>query len=293
MTTTLRLVLLLALGTASVTRADDPAQRGSFGVRSCRVEARVGEKQQASFLEVRYPDAPGPRPIVVICHGWAAHARKFVPLAEHLASRGFVAACFEQPDAWGSSTPRWARQLKDGIAALEAASRSPASPLAGRLDWSRLALLGHSYGAAASVVVASEDPRVRAVVALSPVNQSHRALLLERGARLTMPLLIISGQLDWIATRRYTQALYEAATSAPRRQFLHVAWAGHDLHVGGGSKAELSRRYSTAWLERALLGAPPSALTDGSQPRRDLAEKRLVRALIFPAVSSGLTASIP
>lgn len=288
MTTALRLVLLLALGTASVTRADDPAQRGSFAVRSHRVECRVGEQQEASFLEVRLPDAPGPWPVVVICHGWAAHAKKFVPLAEHLASRGFVTACFEQPDAWGSSTPRWARQLKDGIAALEAA---PA--LAGRLDWSRLALVGHSYGAAASVVVASEDPRVRAVVALSPVNQPHRALLLERGARLTMPLLVISGQLDWIATRRYTQALYEAATRAPRRQFLHVAWAGHDLHVGGGSKAELSRRYTTAWLERALLGAAPSPLTSGAQPLRDLKEKRLVRALISPAVSSGLTASIP
>ncbi len=288
MTTTLRSLLLLALCTASVTRADDPAQRGPFAVRSARVECRVGEQQKASFLEVRLPDAPGPRPVVVICHGWAAHAKKFVPLAEHLASRGFVAACFEQPDAWGSSTPRWARQLRDGIAALEAAPG-----LAGRLDWSRLALVGHSYGAAASVVVASEDPRVRAVVALSPVNQSHRALLLERGARLTMPLLVISGQFDWIATRRYTQALYEAATSSPRRQFLHVAWAGHDLHVGGGDKAELSRRYSTAWLERALLGAPPSSLTSGSQPLRDLKEKRLVRALIFPAVSSGLTSSVP
>jgi dienelactone hydrolase len=259
--------IALSIFSASARAQDDPAVRGPHPVTShvLKITVNGGKK---TFIDVRLPNVPGPRPVVVICHGWAAHAPKFSRLADHLASRGFAAALFEQPDAWGSSTPRWATQLEDGIAALARSNDDPQSALRGRLDFGRLALLGHSYGAAASIVVAGRDARVDAVVALAPVNQPHRDLVLASAARIRAPLLVMAGQWDWVATnKRHTRAYYHAATSAPARQYLEVRLGGHDLYVHGGEKERLTLSYSTAWLERCLGVATHAALIDGRAAR--------------------------
>jgi alpha-beta hydrolase superfamily lysophospholipase len=280
----------LFIYTAAARAQDDPAAAGPHRVTSHVLKLTVNGGKR-TFFDVRLPDAPGPRPVVVICHGWAAHAPKFARLADHLASRGFAAALFEQPDAWGSSTPRWATQLEDGLAALARSNDDPQSPLRGRLDLGRLALLGHSYGAAASLVVAGRDPRVDAVVALAPVNQPHRGLVLESAGRLRAPLLVMAGQWDWVATnKRHTRAYYRAATRAAARQYLEVRLGGHDLYTKGGEKERLTRRYATAWLERFLGVASHAALTDGSAARADLAAKRF--NLVEVDAPAGLAGSL-
>src|SRR6185436_14049363 len=94
-------VLALALVTivsSAATAQDDPAVRGPYGV-AAHVRRFTVNGGKATFLDVRLPDAPGRWPVVLLCHGWAAHASKFAGLADHLASRGIAVALFEQPDA--------------------------------------------------------------------------------------------------------------------------------------------------------------------------------------------------
>lgn len=277
----LLLALLAALAPARA--QEDPGARGPRAVESVKVKVpKVG--WFGTHLQVRYPRGPvAPGPVVLICHGWAAGSCKFVPLAEHLASRGIVAASFKQPDIFSSDLPRWGRQLRAGLDALLAAGRDPRSPLFGRLDPGRVALLGHSYGAAASVLVASQDLSLRGVVGLATVNQPHRALLLESGARLRGPLLLVTGQRDPLATTRgYVLPLFQAAAGAARRELLEVAGGGHDLYVGSGERAALARRHATAWLEHALGLRPADAWIDGRTARRDRDAGTLSRIELGP-----------
>ncbi len=227
----------------SVARADDT---------SVKLDVIAGKKK--TFIDVRLP--PGertPRPVVLICHGWAAGASKFERLAEHLASRGFVAVLFQQPNNWSNDTASWSSQLGDCLDSLEFFARDPHGPLGGWLDTSRVALLGHSFGGAASIWRAAEDPRVKCVVALAPVNQKNRAKLLEHAAALRAPLLVIAGTSDWLATTgTYTRPIYERAVNASARDYLEVKGGDHDFYAGKSDKAIVARDRATAWLERFI-----------------------------------------
>lgn len=270
------LVCLLVPG--AVHAQADPGAAGPHPVAKLRVKVK-GVGWFGSRLEVRYPaDLTGPRPVVLISHGWFAWACKFVPLAEHLASRGIVAASFQQANVFSNHMPTWARDLKKGLVTLLAAGQDPSSPLRGRLDPSRVALLGHSFGAAACVSLASEDPGLRGVVCLAPVNQRFKQELMQRGAALRMPLLAITGERDPLARPKdYVHPLFAAATLAPRRAYLEVNDGGHDLYVGDGARALLARRHATAWLEWTLgLRAADEWIT-GQRARAELQQGALSR----------------
>jgi pimeloyl-ACP methyl ester carboxylesterase len=279
----LTLAIAIPLLAPQARAQEDPAARGPYAVTSFvrRFTVNGGKK---TYLDVRLPDAPGPRPLVLLCHGWAAHTTKFAGLADHLASRGLAVALFEQPDAWGLSTPRWARQLSEGLAELLRWQADPTSPLHGRVDAGRLALVGHSYGAAASIVVAAGDPRVRCVVALAPVNQWNRGYVLAGARRLACPFLVLRGQWDWIAGGQPKDFVH-AATGARPRELLEVKGGGHDLYTGGGDRELLARRHVTAWLERFLAGAPdPQGYGDGRAAARDRDARRLSKIeVVAPA----------
>mgnify|MGYP001237370492 CR=1 FL=1 len=282
--------LLLAPGLCGA--QEDPGATGPHAVAKLRLKV-AGVGWFGTRLDVRYPrDLAGPRPVVLICHGFLAWSSKFVPLAEHLASRGFVAASFQQPNVLSNDTPKWARQLRKGLETLLAAGQDPASPLRGRLDPARVALLGHSFGAAACVVLASEEPGLRGVVCLAPVNQKHRALLLARGAALRVPLLTITGQRDPLArTKDYVHPLFQGAALSPRRAFLEVKGGGHDLYVGNGERARLARRHATAWLEWILGARPLDAWTSGQRARLELEQGSLSR--VDHAAAGGLLSALP
>jgi predicted dienelactone hydrolase len=210
--------LLLAL--PSLARADDPATRGALPVRSERFDIRVRGGEKKTFVDVRLPAGGSfARPVVLICHGWAASVYDHEDNADHLASRGMAAVLFQQPNRWSGDTPLWARQIEDALDELARLDADPRSSIFGELDLSRVALMGHSYGGAAVTMVAARDPRVKACVALAPVNQGNRAKVLEAAKSVRVPFLVVAGSSDWLATNgKYTQPIYKAA--AGRRQYL-------------------------------------------------------------------------
>jgi uncharacterized protein len=87
---------------------------------------------------------------------------------------------FDEPGRFEANT--WAREEED-LAAVLAALRGGRLPEPGRVDASRLALLGHSRGGGLAVVRAAADPGVRAIVLLAPIATVLRfdAATLARG----------------------------------------------------------------------------------------------------------------
>ncbi len=116
----------------------------------------------------------GPRALVVM-HGWGGNAANFLPVAHHLQEAGYSlllldARCHgESDDDSFASLPRFAEDIEAGIEWLVG--------VAG-FEGDALALVGHSVGAGAALLVASRRPEIRAVISLSAF--AHPASMMRR-----------------------------------------------------------------------------------------------------------------
>lgn len=135
---------------------------------------------------VQTPDAssaPGPRPTVVICHGFKGFFEWgfFPPLAELLVQRGYTVIRFNFSGSGqkpGDELVTDLEAFRRNTFSLELAETlrvlSAAEELApGRVDTSRMALVGHSRGGAAAILAAASDPwrdRLRALVTWASIS---------------------------------------------------------------------------------------------------------------------------
>ena len=137
---------------------------------------------------VDLPGEPGPRPVVVICHGFKGFMEwGFFPyLAELLAERGFATVRFNltgagmRPgddrvtdlEAFRENT--FSRELAETLAVL--AALEEIAP--GHVDPSRLGLLGHSRGGGTALLAAAHPAwreRIAALVTWAAVSTFDRA----------------------------------------------------------------------------------------------------------------------
>lgn len=131
-------------------------------LRELLIEGPNGRSLAAWLAMPRQVDAPVPA--VLVIHGWGGNASLMWPVVPPLHEAGFAvllvdARCHGRSDDDAfSSMPRFAEDIAAGLAWLR---QQPG------IDSEGLALLGHSVGAAASLLHASRHPDVRAVVSLS------------------------------------------------------------------------------------------------------------------------------
>ncbi|MGW0224195.1 alpha/beta hydrolase family protein [Streptomyces tendae] len=189
--------------------------------------------ERAKDLRVRVsaPVSGHGLPVVLLAHGFGSSLDGYGPLADHWAAHGFVVV---QPTHLDSRTvglaeddPRrpglWRsrvedmRRILDDLDVVEAAVPG----LAGRLDRSRVAAAGHSFGGQTAGILLGlrvrdpatgeaedlSDPRVRAGVllatagaggdALTPFAAEHLPWLRHPDfTRMTAPALVVAGDKD-------------------------------------------------------------------------------------------------
>lgn len=144
-------------------------------------------KQLAGW--VAWPESRGsaPRPAVLVMHGWGANASMMLPVLAPLRAAGFAVLLLDarchgaSDDEAFSSLPRFAEDIATGASWL----RSQPG-----IDAARIALLGHSVGAAAALLQGAGDPSIAAVVSLSAF--AHPAEVMRRWLaehRLPYPVL--------------------------------------------------------------------------------------------------------
>jgi dienelactone hydrolase len=238
-------------------------------------------------------------PVIVFSHGFGSSMDGYAPLADFWAARGFVVV---QPTHLDSRTlgvpaddPRTPRiwrirvddlkRVIDGLGVVEAATPG----LAGRLDRTRIAAAGHSWGAqTASMLLGARvldsdgaagedlsDPRVKAGALLAlpgkggddlaPFAAEHFAFMNPSFDAMTPPVLFVAGDDDRspLSTRDadwFTDAYF---LSPAGKSLLTLAGAEHSLGgVSGYDAAEttdaspervaLIQRLTTAYLRSAL-----------------------------------------
>ncbi len=160
------------------TAVDSVQQVGIPGPRS---------KQLFGWMIYPPPAVQRPVPAVLVMHGWGANASMMASVVPPLHAAGFAvllldARCHGRSDDEAfTSMPRFAEDIAAGLAWL----RGQAG-----IDANRLALLGHSVGAAAALLHASNHDDVRAVISLSAFahpREVMRRFMAEK--RVPYPLL--------------------------------------------------------------------------------------------------------
>lgn len=183
-----------------------------------RTEWPAGD--EALAIRVVHPASPGPFPLVVFSHGFASDSDAYDPMLRHWASHGFVVVAPSHADSGGTLRAIWSSirlgkagliqaRLDDMHRVLQNLDALPPR-IASRVDAGRILATGHSFGAFTAQqlggavaldpdsgkTVAGRDPRVRAVVAVSPPGEMFGWINDQSWTRLAVPMLATTGTRD-------------------------------------------------------------------------------------------------
>ena len=100
----------------------------------------------------------GTGPAVILTHGWGANAEVFLPIIQRLATHGFHILAYDasnhgRSDKYSPTTIK--TFVEDILSALDYLG-------------TKASLIGHSMGAASSIIAGHSDERVNGVVAIAP-----------------------------------------------------------------------------------------------------------------------------
>ncbi len=221
----------------------------------------------------------GPFPVIVFSHGLGGSREGYKYLGRHWASHGYVAVHVEH---LGSDTAAFTKgrrgrllaNMRESIADPKNAVARPldvrfvldrleklnqgGSPLAHRLDLTRVGMAGHSFGAWTTLVVAGQrigrevasgstpsyaDPRVKAAIAMSAPVPRQREDLDAAFSAIHIPVLHMTGTLD-------DSPLGETSAAERRIPYDHihgadqylVTFTGGDHMIFSGRLMERSER---------------------------------------------------
>jgi dienelactone hydrolase len=237
----------------------------------------LGAAGQTDLRDAPADRAAGPFPLIVFAHGFAVTPATYTRLLQSWAAAGFVVAApvFPLESAAAPGGPTEAdlgnepSDMSFVITQMLAAAATPAPPLEGLVDPSRIAVAGHSDGAMAALAAAYStrfrDPRVGAAVIMSGAELGGVGRFFPFGSA---PLLAAQGTADEFNPRGVTERYF---VKARRPKFLlrllgarHLPPYTTDLpHLG------IVERESIAFLDHYLQrgGALTQMLELGTAPK--------------------------
>lgn len=219
-----------------------------------KTDWRVGD--EALAIRAIYPDAPGTFPLIVFSHGFASDSDAYDPMLRHWASHGFVIVAPSHPDSGGTVRAIWSsirlgkagliatrlQQMQSILGSLE----SLPGVLRSRIDANKFLAAGHSFGAFTAQqlggaiaiepdsgeTVAGRDPRIQAVVAISPPGEMFGWINAQSWKTLAVPMLATTGTWDvdgrFVTQWRQHALSYETAPPGDKH-LLVVQGADHYL----------------------------------------------------------------
>ncbi|GGT86087.1 MULTISPECIES: bis(hydroxyethyl) terephthalate hydrolase [Streptomyces] len=231
--------------------ADNPYERGpaptNSSIEAVRGPYAVSDTSVSSLAvtgfgggTIYYPTstADGTFGAVVISPGFTAYESSIAWLGPRLASQGFVVftidtlTTMDQPDSRG-------RQL---LAALDYLTQR--SSVRGRVDGTRLGVMGHSMGGGGALEAAKTRPSLQAAIPLTGWNTD------KSWPEIKTPTLVVGADGDTVApVASHSEPFYESLPRTLDKAYLELNNASH--FTPNTSDTTIAK-YSISWLKRFI-----------------------------------------
>lgn len=233
----------------------NPGAAGPFSV--CSYTASLADNGYSSAI-VSYPcNTSGPLAATTLTGGYTNTKEDMYWMKDRLASHGYIVIAMTPNNTWGDTT-EWYTAHMAGHAKLLSESGRVDSPIYGRVDPSRLQVMGFSKGGGGTLRAANElGSRVRATQALAPWLESSRHDTQWTG--ITSATACYAGSSDTTASATNVRKFYDNVPTASPRLFARFASATHGHWYGSDStkNASFRARFAThivAWMKVYLDG---------------------------------------
>lgn len=214
------------------------ASRGSYTVSQTNVSSLSVSGFGGGTVYYPTSTADGTFGAVVISPGFTAYQSSISWLGPRLASQGFVVftidtlTTLDQPDSRG-------RQL---LSALDYLTKS--SSVRGRIDASRLGVMGHSMGGGGSLEAAKSRTSLKAAIPLTGWN------LDTTWPELRTPTLVVGADGDTVApVASHSEPFYQSLPGSLDKAYLELNGASH--FTPNSSNTTIAK-YSISWLKRFI-----------------------------------------
>lgn len=217
-------------------------------------EIKDSSRDRVIPVKVRVPDGAAKVPLVIFSHGLGGSVEGGKTWGEAWAASGYLVVHVQHP---GSDTPALRESLTSGdgepkqrmrniatpdnligrvddvrfvISEIERQQRNNTSSWMSRVDLSRIAMTGHSFGAHTTMALAGQrypgpvktlaDSRIKAFIALSPNATGLPRTFADRFGSMSAPFLSITGtqDADPFAAERNMKKMVEKRTAVFENQ---------------------------------------------------------------------------
>lgn len=157
----------------------------------------------------------GTYPVIVLCNGTGVPMSKYLPVAEHFASWGFIVIGTEEEYDWNGFAAemcvRYLQLLNDSSTINDAENI-----FYQKIDINNIGIAGHSQGGVGvinAITTQKNKDIFKAAVAISPTNKELAAALQwdYDASKLDTPIMLISGEGggdDWVVTGAQLSDIY-------------------------------------------------------------------------------------
>lgn len=245
---------LMALS-AAATAQTNPYARGP-NPTTASLEASTGPFSYRSFTVSRpsgygagtvyYPtNAGGTVGAIAVVPGYTARQSSINWWGPRLASHGFVVITIDTNSTLDQPSSRSAQQMA-ALRQVAALNGTSSSPIYGKVDTSRMGVMGWSMGGGGSLISARENSSLKAAAPQAPWNTSTNF------SSMTVPTLIFACENDAIApTGSHASPMYNSMRSNPR-QYLEINNGSHSCANSGNSNQALIGKKGVAWMKRYM-----------------------------------------
>ncbi|MGC9496008.1 alpha/beta hydrolase family protein [Streptomyces sp. WG7] len=244
-------VALSTLTSPGAQAADNPYERGpaptESSIEALRGPYSVADTSVSSLVvtgfgggTIYYPTSTsdGTFGAVVIAPGFTAYQSSMAWLGPRLASQGFVVFTIDTNTTLDQPSSR-GRQM---LAALDYLTER--SSVRGRIDSSRLGVMGHSMGGGGTLEAAKSRPSLQAAIPLTPWNTD------KTWPEVSTPTLIVGADGDTIApVSSHSEPFYSSLPSRTDRAYLELNSASH---FSPNTSNTTIAKYSISWLKRFI-----------------------------------------
>ncbi len=226
-----------------------------FGDRTYEVRIYDPEPDVAEFSNatIFYPltlSFAAPYGAVVLVPGYRGTQELYDWWGPMLATLGMAVMIIDTNGPEDSLEDR-SQALIAGINFMKAENANSESPIQGRIDTSKLAIMGHSLGGGGALQAASVlGDDIKAVVPLSPycceLGQSYEGAF----SSVSVPTLIFVSAVDNIAPpETHAKALFDSISSGTHKAYVEFAEGDHNIATNSGTDLGTFGRFTYAWLK--------------------------------------------